>query len=196
MIHHHVGFLLSKILSLHRAANYFVLGLDYTTICCDGTAHLDSFNLQDHLPGQLFTEPLKRKTLDTISETVDNEDEEEDGSGDDSTDYSNLKRKPAHRKALVERLLRWRRTEHENDPLRAVYPEYCIVTEANIGKISMVHPVNLTSPTDITRAVQEKVDGDFGRYWSPKIFEVIKQFDTQFTVRVNKKRSKLKRTKI
>ena len=79
--------------------------------------------------------------------------------------------------------------EHENDPLRAMYPEYCIVTEGNIGKICAIHPINLTLPMDIAEAVQERVDGNFGRLWAPKIFEVIKDFDTQFPVRVNKKRS-------
>ncbi|KAE9382995.1 hypothetical protein BT96DRAFT_126599 [Gymnopus androsaceus JB14] len=136
-------------------------------------------------------ERLKRKTAESGSESAkdDDEDDDEDSSEEDRPDHSNLKRKPAHRKALVERLLRWRRMEHENDPLRAVYPEHCIVTEGNIGKICGVHPINLTSSMDIAEAVQERVDGDFGRHWAPKIFEVIKDFDTQFPVRVNKKRS-------
>ncbi|KAE9394132.1 hypothetical protein BT96DRAFT_943438 [Gymnopus androsaceus JB14] len=59
--------------------------------------------------GPISVERLKWKTAESGSESAkdDNEDNDEDSSEEDWPDHSNLKRKPAHQKALVEHLLRW-----------------------------------------------------------------------------------------
>lgn len=134
----------------------FLLGLDYNTWCCDGCAHATPVCLEEHLPGPIWKDQsdLKRKRDDQEEDgdVTDLEVDEVD-EGDSLPGHSRVKRKGAHRKPLVERLLRWRFTEHEQDPLRDVWPEHLIITNASIATLSSIHPINLKSSEDVMKAI-------------------------------------------
>ncbi len=100
-------------------------------------------------------------------------------------------RQDNHRKALKERMLRWREEEHFADPLGAVRPDYLIVTEKNIVKLCQVHPSNMKLPSDIVSLLGE--EDDWASEWSEKIFGVIKQFDTEYPVKTRKAYKKRKK---
>lgn len=177
-----------------------LLGLDCDRYCCDGNAHTDGFRLQDHLPGPIWIQPLeqdsKRKAVTDGTEIVN--DEENEDSDKEIVDHSRKRRKPAHCKPLVERLLRWRSAEHDKDPLKDFWPEYFIITDPDILRICQVHPINLTSTGVIISTVDKPLDGDFARLWAQKIFDVITVFDSQYKVRINRihKVTKRQRTSI
>ncbi|KAK7460975.1 hypothetical protein VKT23_008903 [Stygiomarasmius scandens] len=160
-------------------------GIHHVDDCCDGKEHPNSkFSLQAHLPGPIYlstqadTETLKRKEREENDE-VDEEDEEND-----------RKRAPNHKKALRERLLRWREDEHAKDWLRDVYPEYLILSDTNLSKIISPHPIHVQSENDIAVRLGEATDGEWMQSWGRKLFQVIQQYDTEHPVKIRHKRIK------
>ena len=81
MIHHHVCVYSTSKCCTNPCLQ---LDLDYMNICCDGTAHSEPFNLQDHLLGPIFAEQLKWKNIENGLESAEDEDDEDaEGSSND-----------------------------------------------------------------------------------------------------------------
>ncbi|KAF9063537.1 hypothetical protein BDP27DRAFT_1426790 [Rhodocollybia butyracea] len=164
--------------------------IDYRDFCCDGSAHINNqFRLQEHLPGTIYVavaepkpKPTKRKALDKPVANLQEQDTE------DGVKICI----PRHRTPLKERLLCWRRAEHERDPISGVVPEYMIIMDCDLATLCKIHLIYLHSPMDLVAALDEEVDGDFAVLWASGIYQVINAFDMAYPVQVctNKRKRK------
>jgi hypothetical protein len=128
-----------------------------TPFCCDRHDD-DIFDLEDFLPGPLYTGNL-------FSSSV-------------------KRKKPAPRKTycptverpdLDKRLIKWLNEANENDHLRGFRATYDILSDHNRFLLGHASPKELKSPADITKLLGETAE--WGSEWAALIFAEIRSYD-------------------
>ncbi|KAF9073941.1 hypothetical protein BDP27DRAFT_1399857 [Rhodocollybia butyracea] len=180
-------------------SNYFAdkwsACLDYTKDCCDRAKPNNDtqiFNFQDYLPGPLYNPPPPPATVGKRKATnneprAEIDDEEEEEEEERNIGVKKKKRAPRFQKPLLARLFRWRRAEHEKDPISGVFPEYLIISDDDLVSLSKVHPMYIHSVADVITELHEEVDGDFATLWAQNAFDVILTFDTEYPEETRKR---------
>jgi hypothetical protein len=86
-------------------------------------------------------------------------------------------RPPAWRTSLASRLVKWRLETWRKDPLKAVRPQYLLLSDKAIDSLVRVHPTQMANHQQVTLAVGESAD--WGEKWAAEIFAVIRGFDAE-----------------
>ncbi len=150
------------------------------TFCCD--RHHDGFRLQDFLPGPLDPAPVEAVELSTVI-------------------TRNQYRPTASQEKLAPLLKAWRRKEYLNDDLRAVYPEYLILSDQDMKSVVQLRPDSdaLASPSMLSLHLGQTADWE--RSWARPLHSFLIQFNTVNPISLKRPRSyaapasKAKRTK-
>lgn len=131
--------------------------LHSTKFCCDRSCHnVDgepNFNLQDYLPGKIFTMALPSPDMAKTKQT------------------HNKFCPTAERPFLEFRLLQWLKYEHSINPLHSAWPPHLILSQTQRMTLVCTHPTKIRSEHDITTILDESKE--WADEWAAKVFAVI-----------------------
>ncbi|RXW21997.1 hypothetical protein EST38_g3859 [Candolleomyces aberdarensis] len=84
------------------------------------------------------------------------------------------------RASLASRLARWRFDTWKQDPLKAVRPQYLLLSDKAIDMLVRIHPNEVVNFEQVTLAIGESKDWE--KKWAKQIFDVIRLFDVEVGV--------------
>jgi hypothetical protein len=142
----------------------FSLALKFTTrFCCD--RHENGFDLADFLPGSIYTQ-----------EAFDMEHTQPK-----PTAKRNKYRPVKDREEVTLQLRFWRRKEHTQHPLKAVFPEWRILTDKDIDAITLLKPSNMTSVDDLIQCLPHHPTNEWVATWGHKLFNFMSDLNDTLT---------------
>jgi hypothetical protein len=141
--------------------------------CCD--RHNDGFNLQDYLPGPLHLHAADAQIIILPPPPPP---------------ARNQYRSTASQAVLIPLLTDWRRTEHMNDPLRAVCPEFEILSDTELKLVARWKPNSITLSGSDKIAAELKQTKEWQEVWGTKLFRVLFEFDLENPVAVQRPKRK------
>ncbi|KAF8811263.1 P-loop containing nucleoside triphosphate hydrolase protein [Phlegmacium glaucopus] len=83
----------------------------------------------------------------------------------------------ALRQPLISRITAWRFNTYTRDDLRSVRPPSFIIDDKGIKKLARLHPSNITSPAQVTAALNETPEWDIE--WLKLIHKIIRAYDEE-----------------
>jgi hypothetical protein len=144
--------------------------------CCSRHENTD-FHLKHFFKGRLLYQDIKTKRL--YYGDIDEPDREEILPGRKKRKAGIKVRATALRQPLISRIVAWRFNTHIQDDLRSVRPPSFIIDDEGIKKLARLHPSNITSPVQVTAALDETPEWDVE--WSKLIHEIIQAYDEELT---------------
>jgi hypothetical protein len=142
-----------------------IAAVKYTTkFCCD--RHQNGFNLQDFVPGTIFTGKDDKVPAEKKKRAV----------------YRPVK----DRVALEESIHTWRRHVHANDSVRMVMPARWIIDDGQIKTLAATLPSALSCPETITRILGKP--SEWSKQYAHSLFNVIQKYEV-ISPSIRKRRS-------
>jgi len=139
--------------------------LHSTKFCCDWSCHnvdgKPNFNLQDYLPGKIFTMALPSPDMAKTKQT------------------RNKFRPTAEWPFLEFQLLQWLEYEHSIDPLRSARPPHLVLLQTQRMTLMRTHPTKIRSEHDITTILDESKE--WADEQAAKVFAVIEKFKSDYS---------------